>query len=408
MLRRIFVTSAVILLLISQLTAQTKSKENDLQAVFEVLGLLNQWRLEEGLAPFRPDSTLDAMALYQAQFLISKSQMPNGKEMHVGRNGEGIIERAHFDTFEWSYYGRPEMITIGEIAAVNSAEDSIAFWKSSKVHHDTVVNPAYREIGIAAIPHVFGHVYIAVLGSRPNVFPALVHPETGMLYLTQERSPYAPNGKEWIAKVEQIRLFDEVGRPLQEDWTVWTDTLKVPEEAGDKIYLWYTNGMIEAMTEVDLKQDIIVLPGYLPASVTSVVAQGTAVPTSTREPQIPEVLIVYDKRSLAIINQSRKLINLGDLELEGKSKTLSAASWAEGGDVNIYQFPPGDCMQVWSGLAETGTPSKPQECRVLRRVRSHLTPNERFWTEDAFDVLYDGDVIATCEVDAKRCEVELP
>ena len=60
-----------------------RSRQQDSQAALEVLGLLNEWRLEEGLLPFKINPTLEAMALYQAQYVISLRETPNGAAMHV-------------------------------------------------------------------------------------------------------------------------------------------------------------------------------------------------------------------------------------------------------------------------------------------------------------------------------------
>lgn len=387
-----------------------RSRPQDHEAALEVLGLLNEWRLEEGLLPFKMNPTLEAMALYQAQYVISLRVTPNGAAMHVGRNGEGILERALFDQFNWPYYGRPERITIGEIAAVNSAEDALAFWHTSPPHRATVTNPGYREIGVAALPHPFGHLYVAVLGAEPDVLPALVHPETGELHLSNELSRYA-TWNTWIQEVTEVRLFDGQGRPLQRDWIPWTETMELPDDVGDKVYVLYTDGNVEVMSEVDLVRDIIVLPGHYPppdpALLIQLTPQATLAPTATLEPPRPEVLILYDNRSLTVVNQSRLTLNLGYLELEGAGMTLPMTTWSDVGNANIYQFPAGDCVQAWAG-GEFNAPRKPDECGVRRSARSNLRPNQLFWLEGDFTVLDDGQVVATCQLGARRCEVDLP
>jgi uncharacterized protein YkwD len=387
-----------------------RSREQDHEAALEVLGLLNEWRLEEGLLPFKINPTLEAMALYQAQYVFSLRETPNGAAMHTGRNGEGILERALFDQFNWPYYGRPERITVGEIAAVNSAEDALTFWHHSPPHRATVTNPGYREIGVAALPHPFGHLYVAVLGAEPDVLPALVHPETGELHLSNELSRYA-TWDTWIQEVTEVRLFDGQGRPLQDDWIPWSETVELPEDVGDKVYVLYTDGNVEVMSEVDLERDIIVLPGHYPppdpALLIQLTPQATLAPTLTPEPPRPEVLILYDNRSLTVVNQSRLTLNLGYLELEGAGMTLPMTTWSDVGTANIYQFPAGDCVQAWAG-GEFNSPRKPGECRVLRSGRSNLRPNQLFWLNGNFNVLLDGEVIATCEQGSRRCEVDIP
>jgi hypothetical protein len=386
-----------------------RRREPDRQAALEMLGLLNEWRLAENLLPLKMNDTLEAMATDQADFLMSMTRMPNGAAMHVGRNGEGILQRALFDQFDWPYYGRPERITVGEIAAVNSAEDALEFWHTSPPHRATVTNRGYREIGIVAYPHPFGHLYVAVLGAEPDVLPALVHPETGELHLSNEFSRYA-TWNTWIREVTGIRLFDSMGRPLFGDWIPWAETIELPEGIGDKVYVLYTDGNIEVMSEVNLERDIIVLPGHYPppdpALLLQLTPQATAAPTATPEPPRPELLILYDNRSITIINQSRRTLNLGFIELEGENFTLPMTTWSNVGNANIYQFPAGDCVQAWAG-GDFNAPRTPDECRVRRSARSNLRTSQLFWLNGDFTVLNDGQVIATCEQGARRCEAFL-
>jgi uncharacterized protein YkwD len=404
----LLVLFAVPLLTMPAIAQRTRQPDRD--AALEVLGLLNEWRLEEGLLPLKMNPTLEELALYQAEYVMSLRITPNGTDIHVGRNGEGILQRALFDQFDWPFYGRPERITVGEIAAVNSAEEALAFWHSSPPHRRTVTNDDYREIGIAAFAHPFGHLYIAVLGAEPDVIPSLVHPETHTLHLGNEYSQYA-TWNNWIKEVTEIRLFDGMGRPIQDDWIPWTPTIELPNNVGDQAFVLYTDGNVEVMSRVDLERDIIVLPGYYPPPdpelLLQLTPQATAAPTFTPEPPRPELLIVYDNRSLTIINQSRRALNLGFIELEGENFTLPMSWWSDVGNANIYQFPAGDCVQTWSG-GEFNSPRKPSECRVLRSGRSNMRPNQLFWTTGNFDVLQDGEVVATCEVGARLCEVDLP
>ncbi len=408
--RLLFFAIVLVLFAAPLLSVAQRTRQPDRDAALEVLGLLNEWRLEEGLLPLKMNPTLEAMALYQAEYVMSLRVTPTGTDIHRGRNGEGILQRALFDQFEWPFYGRPERITVGEIAAVNSAEEALAFWHSSPPHRRTVTNDDYREIGIVAFPHPFGHLYIAVLGAQPDVLPALVHPETHTLHLSNEYSQYA-TWDNWIKIATEIRLFDGQGRPIQDEWIPWTPTIELPENVGDQVFVLYTDGSIEVMSRVDMERDIIVLPGHYPPPDPELLLQltpvATAAPTATPEPPRPELLIIYDNRSLSIINQSRRTLNLGFIELEGENFTLPMSWWSDVGNANIYQFPAGDCVQTWAG-GEFNAPRKPSECGVLRSGRSNLRPNQLFWTTGDFNVLQDGEVVATCEVGARRCEVDLP
>jgi uncharacterized protein YkwD len=415
-----FIVVGVVLLLVvtgfavvSGQTTPTADRRQDRAAMYEILGLLNEWRLSLGLTPFRLDETLEAMAIYQASYIATLKNIPNGPDIHKGRGGEGVKQRALFNQFNWPYYGRPEQIQIGEIAAVRTAAGAITFWKSSTPHRLTVTNPAYREIGIAAFRRGTGYIYVAVLGARPDVLPALADTDNGKLYLTNERSGYAAQKQPWIHTATEIRLFDAKGRPLSDDWIPWQETLDLPKNAGDKLFVLYTDGSAESMSEVDLNADVVVLPGYEPppdfAAMLAQAAAATPLPTATPEPPRPELLLVYDNRSLAVINNSRHTLDLSDVALQGNGMYLPMTWWqgARGVTLQLYDFPSGDCVQVWSEQEFTA-PRKPAECRSVRSGRSFLENSQRFWLEGSFEVALNGDVVATCQAAARRCEVDLP
>jgi uncharacterized protein YkwD len=410
-------TTALLLLMVFVAAALSSTSVNaqrlvvsDREAALEALGRLNEWRLEEGLLPLSMNETLEDMAFYQADYVRTLRPIPSGSSIHVGRNQEGIRIRALYDQFSWNYYGSPDRVAIAEIAAVNNIDKALAFWKSSSPHRSTVTNPGYREIGIVALPHPFGHLYIAVLGARPNVLPALVHPQTGELYLGRDVSSYA-TWPIWLKEPTQYRLFDEDGIPMSSNWLNYAPVVTLPTTAEERVYVMYTDGDHEAMSEVDLERDIIVLPGHYPPPDPLVIPLviPTAAPTATPEPPRPEILLVYDRHSLSVVSQSRGYEDWSNIDLVSPNFTLTLDSIAQGmAGVGLYYFPAGDCLVVWSGNAEPVSPRKPSQCRNMRRGRSNLASSQRFWIDQTFTVERDGELLATCEPDARTCEVDLP
>ncbi|PJF39839.1 MAG: CAP domain-containing protein [Chloroflexi bacterium] len=406
----VLVVLFAIVLIFSAFPSETAAQTSDRDAEFEVLGLLNQWRLEEGLSPLRLNDTLTDLAMFQADYVRTLQPIPDGPAIHIGRQGELVKDRALFDQFNWPFYGRSERIAVEEIAAVNSAEDSVAFWMSSTPHRRAVTNPQYREVGIAAIPHPFGHIFIIVLGARPNVLPVLVHPESRELYLTTEQSIYARDT--WIQDVTQVRLFDADGRPLQDDWMDWQEMIALPENVGDRVFVLMTDGNIEVMSVVDLEQDIVVLPGHVPPPTAEelllAIPTAAPLPTATPIPPGPELLVLYDRNSLTLVNVSRQALDLGDLEIVSDVITLDMFWWVQIRDFPIFQFPSGDCVQAWSGNAVDRSPRKPSTCDNRQSARASLRPDERFWLEGTFEVWFGGELVATCTAGERRCEIDLP
>ncbi len=201
--------------------AQPAPSQSERLVELDVIARLNAWRISEELAPFSENATLSAMALYHARYLSRLRTIPDGSAIHYDVSGDGILDRARYDQFNWPNYGRDEQLAIGEIAAVNHISGALGFWDYSAVHHRTVVNPVYREIGVAAIPRGFGrYIFVVVLGAQPNVLPVTYNPEDQQLYLTNENYRFV-SGEGILKSAEKVRLFDSQGRSLT-DWMAWS------------------------------------------------------------------------------------------------------------------------------------------------------------------------------------------
>jgi uncharacterized protein YkwD len=405
------VLSLLFVVLLTVSGGQTNAQvQNDRTAGYEVVARLNEWRLSLGLAPFKLNETLTELAFYQADYIRTLRTIPSGPAIHVGRNGEGITERALYDQFDWPTYGRPEQIAIGEIAAVNDIEGAFAFWHSSKPHRETVINPTYREVGVAAIQRGTNTIYVVVLGSRPDVLPVLIDPrDETTLYMTRDYYRFN-SGREPLLLPTEVRFFDESGRPLNNGaWTDWSDTMQLPTGAEDRIYILYTDGDQEALTEVDLARDWVILPGYIPAAQSAesfAFATPVIIPTSTPEPPRAELRIVYDDQSLAIINVAGKNISLRGITLNYDGGVTNMGFWSQQSDVPLDSFPANHCLQTWSGIVDSVPPEQPDGCRVLRSGRGSLRPEERFWLTETFEVRRQGIVLAICTPEAGRCEAD--
>ena len=99
---------------------------------------------------------------------------------HPHRTQWGRSAPAPGAPYNWPTYTRPEQITVTEIAYDGrTVSAAMTFWRGSTIHRNAALNEIYREIGVAAMPHDDGYLYIVVLGARPNVLPALVDRKTG-------------------------------------------------------------------------------------------------------------------------------------------------------------------------------------------------------------------------------------
>ncbi len=438
----------VLLLLYSVVPAAqpTFAQQTTKRADLDVIAAINQWRIDEGLWPLKVNDTLNQLAMKQAQYLMTLNDLPEGGDIHKGSQGEGPKDRAVASPFNWPTYGRSDRVSVEEIAYVGHNETAaVNYWKGSTVHRNTAMNPAYREIGAAALPHPFGYLYIVVFGGRPDVLPTLADPGQGLLYLTDERYWGAQNSS-WISGATEVRLFDADGKPLTSDWQPWQATMPIPSNAGDRLYVLYSNGSIDVLSAVDLNTDRVLLPGTsfvaappsttttnnsaapnnpgAPASVGSSSAgpeplptnppAAAAAPTATRVPpptQAPQrassILLVYSPQSLALVNTSGRVLDLSNLEIVQGTNTLAIKRWQTPFlGAALDSFPAQDCLQVWSWNEPNDLPA-PSECRIRRGI-INVAPEARFWGAGTFDVRSQGTTLATCDASARRCEVSFP
>jgi hypothetical protein len=248
-------------LLMSFTIPANAQSDNDLPAAQAMLGQINAWRIQLGLWPLKLNDTLTIMAVDQADYLSTmKENIPSGNAMHLGRFGEGPRERAQYPQYGWPAYGG-QSEDIAEIAAVGTQESALKFWRESSVHTEVATNTIFREIGVAAVPHPWGHIYIVVFGGRPDVLTALYEPQQNVLYLTQDMFKYGPGN----VPTMKVTLFDAAGRPLNTGQPFnWSPTIPVPPNSGGKLYVLYSDGSTQSIAEVDLRRDQTILPEATP------------------------------------------------------------------------------------------------------------------------------------------------
>lgn len=375
----------------------------------ELIAALNAWRLEEaGLWPLKPNPLLTTLAVRQAQYVLSLPEIPD--DIHAGPGGSHPQDRAR--AAGWPVYGRPEQIAIGEIAQVGpDVDDAIAYWQSSDLHHRTVMNPAYREVGVSVLPHRYGHLFLVVFGARPNVLTAFADSVRRQLYLSDERFPGAARGTEWLFRASEVRLFDGEGQPLS-DWIPWRPVLPLPDVGGNHLFVAYRNATQETLAAVHLDSDLALLPAAVaaaPVAPSPTPRPSTvSVPVATPTPNsLTDVLLVYDGRSLALVNVSGKPLDLTPLVIAGEAQSLALTRWQTPWlSGSLEAFPSGDCVQVWA-WTETGDLLQPGVCRIRRSV-INVAPEARFWAAGAFALRLGDAVLATCSGGMGTCAADLP
>ena len=415
---------------------QAQAVQQNPAVALQVIAELNQWRLDQGLAPLKPNATLAAMALQQASYVISLDKFPD--DPHVDAQGMHPMQRALTDPFDWPFYARQDRVAIGENAAEGNVNFAMNFWHNSDIHRRTALNPAYREVGVAALSYRTSYVIIVDFGARPDVLPALVDPrDDKTIYLSQDQYQYA-SSSDVLKTPTELQLYDSDGRPLSSE--SWSAKIDVPADAGSALYILMSDGKHQVLSPVNLTTDRIILPDYLPvaespevaivptaaatevptevptqvAPTTAPQASATPAPTeiaptatatieATAVPETPDVRIEYNADTMTIMNVSGGAADWSGLEFVG-SISFPFTQFSRVADFPLSVLPAKHCLQI-RDVRITGSVVAPNSCSWVRSL-VQISTSKIFWTLP-FDVRRNDQIIATCAAEAGVCEFKL-
>ncbi len=404
-------------LLIMPVRAQTSATDPAL----DMVGRINAYRDEWGLPPLQVNAALQQMARDQATYLASLPELPADGDYHRRADGTYPRQSALLSPVNWTPYGSNDQISIGENAAVGSASFSMNYWLGSTIHLNAIVNSAYREIGVGAVSHPWGYIYIVVFGGRPNELPVLVNPVTERLYLTNEY--YTGGSGDWLRTATQIQLRDAAGQPLTE-WIPWRSTLPIPTTTGRTLTVVFDDGTRQLETTVDLDRDLVVLPDTVemvqriesemeatgnqsaPASLLPAATEPATELAANAIVAEPDIRLIYDDQSLTLLNISSESVDISQLMLAGSGQFLPFSAWLTAAPVLLDDFMSGGCLQVW-GWNEPFTLFEPSVCTV-RVAYITIAESARLWNLGDFTVMQGSTPLATCAVNAGICDVSLP
>lgn len=251
----------------------------------KMLAALNKWRVDMGLWGFQPNAVLTRMARDQARYVLAQPSIPN--DVHIDAKGRYPRDRAVASEYAWPSYGIPQRVQVGENTYVGaSVQKAIDWWRGSDIHNRTISNPTYREVGVAALPHPWGFLYVIVFGARPNVFPTLVDLKNNQIYFSGERSQYATGG-DWIANIQQVQIIPSVLSSLEDNgWIAWSGQAALSQQ--QTFAVAFRDGDKRVILEVNPFADILWLPDNLdllnqPQSSTPTTGN-TTTPTTAATP----------------------------------------------------------------------------------------------------------------------------
>lgn len=406
--------------------AFTTAQSNAVDAVFEGL---NEWRISEGLSPLTVNETLTAMAAEQADYIASLPVIPAGGDIHQDAENRNPRQRSQEVRFAYPPYGPDYRAMVTEIAAIGSVTSAFRFWQSSETHRNSALNPAYREVGIAAVSRGTDTLFIVVFGAQPNVLPAIVDEAGEQIYLANENVIYQDPA--WVTTITQYQIFDEVGRPLTDGWQTWEPVIDWPDAESDTVYILYTDGENQAMAAVSrVTQEAVVMitptatftptasptmapdvfrttvPTTTPSPVPS--RTPSPAPTATDTPPPPVALIIdYDRNGLTITTDEQTGVDVSGVSLLGDNgRAVTLAAWARNMvALDLTRFRSGICLQAYPW--DQSPPPVPSNCGRLLAVLT-VSPDGAFWRSGTFMVQKNGEIIGTCDSADTTCRVPIP
>lgn len=421
---------------------QAAVSQNNAEVAMQALALVNQWRIEQGKLPLKVNPILEQAALAQASYIAPFADtIQDEAGYHRDAQGRFPAQRLSASPYNWPNYGRPEFIEVGENAADGNVQFAVNFWKSSDVHRKTALSDVYREVGVAAVPSRFGFFFIMNFGARPNVTPVMVTPGRNGLFLTAENSRFAKTNKAGL----RVRLFDSSGQPLGPA-QAWQSIIALPPTAAGRIFVLFTNGEAQSLTEVDLVRDMAVLPQGAQVAIAPTSAPATTAfptfaptaaptsapifnpttsptgapvfdPTATPQPTAiaqatsvpapvggPDVLLIYNAQSLTLVNVGNQSIDLTGLVIQGVVGRVSVGGWTAVAAFPVNAFPVKHCLQATAGNVSVAPPS---QCKFVRSEIA-VASAQVFWRAGDFTVSNGGGLLATCHASAGQCGLRFP
>jgi uncharacterized protein YkwD len=119
--------------------------------------LMNQCRIKVGLRPLKPSRLLGEVARTHSRDMSARNFFS-----HASPNGWGPKERLERAGYAWRAYG--ENIGCGQ----DSPEKILNTWMNSASHRETIIEPAYSEVGVGLIRGGECRIYWTALFASPR------------------------------------------------------------------------------------------------------------------------------------------------------------------------------------------------------------------------------------------------
>lgn len=251
--------------------------------------LVNQARLDEGLAPYGFSTLLSAAAQRHADDLAAHQI-----SSHTGSDGSTPRQRiAEAGYAAWTWNGGELIAGENFWTGYSTIEDALAFFLEDPPHRDNILSTTYREIGIGVATDAAGsNYYVLDFGARPNVLPIFINdgaastdsPQVA-IRLTNEEARPGGEGAVFMGQAIEIRISNEASFD-DLPWQPWGPLVPwtLPDTPGEHtVYVQFH----DAAGRTAASADAIVLGEGTPVTPTPVPPSPTPEPTATPIPPSP-------------------------------------------------------------------------------------------------------------------------
>lgn len=292
------ISAVPVALVLSLILALLPSRAQAPDPVFTWQSLINQARLDEGLAPYGFSSLLTAAAQRHADDLAA-----NQMTSHTGSDGSTAAERiAETGYAAWRWNGGALIVGENFWVGQGAIEDALAFFLEDPAHRDNILSPTYREIGIGFATDADGRNYHVIdFGARPNVLPIFINDGAVSagdaqvaIRLTNEEARPGGEGVVFMGRAIEIRISNE---PDFENmpWQPWEPLVPwtLPDTPGEHtVYVQFRDAAGRTAASPDtiiLGDDVSVTPTPVPSSPMPEPTATPVPPTPTLEPTLTAV-----------------------------------------------------------------------------------------------------------------------
>jgi LysM repeat protein len=159
MMRKIILSLGLLLFLAASLNQRT-TESAQAQSAGEIMQLVNNFRVANGLPPFQINSALSVAAQNQANYMASNGVFSS----HIGAGGSTPQSRANAA----GYIGQVSENIVGGTNL--SANQGLTWWRNSPVHYNTLITSRYIEAGTGFATNGNENFFVLVVG-QPSDAP---------------------------------------------------------------------------------------------------------------------------------------------------------------------------------------------------------------------------------------------